>query len=254
MKNIKLVLSYDGTDFCGFQMQKNLRTVASELDKALSTINGKKINFTCSGRTDTGVHAEGQVINFYTEKENMSEFNWICALNSYLPRDIRVIDASFVPLEFNARRSTLFREYQYFIVNEKTISALWYRYASLYFYEELDIDLLQKYANNLLGENDFTSFCSVNDKNISKSRFIKKFEISKDKNIVKFRIIGNAFLQHMIRIIVGAMLELHKEKRPPEDIRKILLAKDRSLAGPTYYSKGLCFKKVYYTEEDLKLI
>ena len=251
MKNIKLILSYDGTDFYGFQVQKNLRTVASELIQAISTINENPTNITCSGRTDTGVHAEGQVVNFHTEKENMNEFNWICALNGNLPRDVRIIDATFVPPEFNARRSSLFREYWYRIVNDKTISALWYRYASLYFYEKLDVNLLQEYANELLGENDFTSFCSAGDANISKSRNIRSISVSREDNIITFKIIGNAFLQHMIRIIMGTMLELHKNKKTPEDMRKILLAKDRNLAGVTYHPKGLCFKKVYYNKEEL---
>ncbi|HOV15126.1 MAG TPA: tRNA pseudouridine(38-40) synthase TruA [Spirochaetota bacterium] len=253
MKNIKLTLSYDGTDFYGFQIQKNLRTVASELIKAIEKINGVETNIICSGRTDTGVHADGQVVNFFTEKTNLTEYNWVCALNSYLPRDIRILDAEFVSEKFNARRSALFREYQYRIINAKTISALDFRYCSHYFYEKLDIELLQKYADYLLGENDFTSFCCAGDSSLSKCRFIHSVKFERFGDLVTFKIIGNAFLQHMIRIIIGTLLMLHKEKKEPVEMQKILQAKNRDLAGTTYFSKGLCFKRVYYSKEELNI-
>ena len=216
MKNLKLTLSYDGTDFYGFQPQKNLRTVGEELDRAITKINGIKTNITCSGRTDTGVHADGQVVSFLTQKTNLKEFNWICALNSFLPKDIRVLDAEFVDVDFSARRSAIFREYWYRIINAKSISALWFRYASHYFYETLDIGLLQEYANMLLGENDFTAFSSINDVSNSKKRYIRSVKFEKDGDLITFKIIGNAFLQHMIRIIIGTILELHKDKRDPK--------------------------------------
>ena len=245
--NVKLILSYDGTDYCGFQSQTNGNTIEDNLKKAISQITSSKISIYCAGRTDSGVHAEGQVVNFYTDKKNMSEKNWVNALNSILPMNIRILKAEFVDDNFHARRSALYREYWYKITNAPVISALNNRYSILYKYP-LNIELLQEYCNILVGEHDFTSFCALSDMSKSKVRYIHSINIERNGFIIYIKIIGNAFLQHMIRTILGTILKLHRFEMPCSEMKKILEGKNRRLAGPTFAAKGLTFQTVYYTQ------
>lgn len=247
-QNIKLVLSYDGTDFHGFKSQPGKRTVESELLKAIFKISGEKPKLICAGRTDAGVHAEGQVVNFFSNKKSLTELNWLNALNTYLPWDIRILKCEFCSSKFNARRSAIYREYRYQIVNSPVISALISRYASHYRLP-LDIELLKEYTKYLIGEHDFSSFSASSDESKSKFRFIHSIEIKKINNLIIFRIIGNAFLHKMVRNIIGTIIELHKNKAEPIEMKRILDAKNRNLAGPTYEAKGLIFYKVYYPED-----
>ena len=252
--NVKITLSYDGTDYCGFQLQTGVRTIEEELEKGLLKITKVPTKLNCAGRTDSGVHAEAQVINFFTSIKSMNENNWIQAFNSVLPKDIRINACEFQDNDFHARRSSIYREYWYNITNSSTISALLYRFSAQFYFFKLDENLLRLYGNEICGEHDFTSFCSANDVSLSKSRFIHSIKVERTGDQIVIKIIANAFLQHMIRIIVGTMLKLHKENKPPEDMKRILLAKDRQDAGTTFVPKGLVFKKVYYDESVLKKI
>jgi tRNA pseudouridine38-40 synthase len=251
-RNIKLILSYDGTDYSGFQSQKNARTIEDELKCSLKKIAEHEISIHCAGRTDAGVHAEEQTVNFHTTRTGMKEINWIKALNSILPRDIRVMNCEFVNDDFHARRSAIYREYWYNIINSQTISALSVRFAARFPYFSINPGLLQSYGSILLGENDFSSFCASGDVCESKYRYIHSIRVEKETDFVTIKIIANAFLQHMVRIIIGTMLLLHKTDEKPEKMKNILLSKNRSLAGPTYIPDGLVFKKVYYDESILK--
>ncbi|MCG8568643.1 MAG: tRNA pseudouridine(38-40) synthase TruA [Spirochaetes bacterium] len=247
MPNIKLILSYDGTDFAGFQSQVDQRTIEDELKLAIRKIEKKdKVTIYCAGRTDTGVHAEEQVINFYTEQQNMEPFNWIMAMNSLLPHDIRVIQCELVANEFNARRSAIKREYWYHLYNGPFISALQYRYAAHY-PKILSLDKLQQYIPYFIGEHDFTSFCASTDSSFSKVRRIESFFIEKKNDQFIFKITGNAFLHHMIRTIIGTILNMVKNDEDPAKIEKLIKVKDRNQAGPTYYACGLVLKRVYYS-------
>jgi len=246
--NVKLTLSYDGTNYFGFQTQESGNAVADKLISSISKIEGENVEITCAGRTDSGVHAEGQVVNFFTSKVKLNENSWRDAINSSLPKDIQVIEAEFVPDTFNARTSACFREYWYKIVNAPVMPPLSVRFALHYKYP-LDLELMKKYCPELLGEQDFTVFSAVTDTNISKKRFVYSASLEKDEDIVTFKITANAYLHNMIRIIVGTFLKFQKEKRPPEEIKKILLSRDRTLAGPTISPKGLVFKKVYYPDD-----
>lgn len=246
--NIKLTLSYDGTDYFGFKCQKDKKSIESELLKAISNITDERIKLICAGRTDAGVHANGQVVNFFTEKIRLKEDNWLNALNTFLPHDIRIHNVEFCDEKFNARRSAFFREYRYQIVNAPYISALINRFASLY-NKPLNIALLQEYANYLIGEHDFSSFSASSDENKTKTRFIHTLTVTKENDLVTIKIIGNAFLHKMVRNIVGTLLFLHKNNSEPIQMKKILEARDRNLAGPTHEAKGLIFYKVYYSKE-----
>lgn len=247
--NIKLVLSYDGTTYNGFQSQENKNTIEDYLKKAICTIlKTDTIKVYTAGRTDSGVHALGQIVNFFAEN-SMREKNWILGLNSLLPSDIKVIDCQFVDDNFNARRSALYREYLYKIANSKYISALDNRYYTHIYSTKLDTDKLNQYTQYLIGEMDFTSFCSANDTNKTKIRsiFYANFSDIGDNKIV-FKIIGNAFLQHMVRIIIGTIIELYKNNESPIKIKEIIESKNRQLAGVTFSPKGLVLKKIYYQD------
>ncbi|HOJ64457.1 MAG TPA: tRNA pseudouridine(38-40) synthase TruA [Spirochaetota bacterium] len=252
MNNIKLTISYDGTNYCGFQIQKDNRTVEYVLKESISQILKENVKIYCAGRTDTGVHAEGQVVNFYSPNPNIKEKNWILALNSILPDDIRVMNCEIVSPDFNARNDAILREYWYHIINAPVISALQKRYVTHFYKFNLDIDLLNRYASQFLGENDFTSFSSANDMSKSKKRYVHSFVVEKVDNMFIFKIQGNAFLQHMVRIIIGTMIDLHKRNSPSEKIKEIMQAKKRSMAGLTFPPNGLVFKKVYYNENEIK--
>lgn len=250
--NIKLVISYEGTNYSGFQSQKKENTVANQLKKAIQIITDvEDMKIYCAGRTDAGVHALGQVINFFTEKTNLNEDNWIKALNSYLPKDIRILSCEFAAHGFNARKSAYSREYWYKLINSPVISALDYKFSGHYI-NPLNIELLNKYCSYLIGEHDFTSFCSSIDTSKTKYRYIHSVKIEKHGDMIIFKIIGNAFLHKMIRTIIGTLLKLHKEKKEPETMKQIIEAKNRKLAGPTFSAKGLIFYKVYYTDDFIK--
>lgn len=249
--NIKLTLSYDGTNYNGYQSQLNGITIEDNLKDAITKITSKKIKLYCAGRTDAGVHAEGQVVNFTTDKVNMNEENWLLALNSILPHDIRILKCEFVSKDFHARKSAFYREYWYYIINDITISALKNRYSVLYI-NPLKIDLLQEYCNVLIGEHDFTSFTALKDRSKSKIRFIHSIKVEKENNLIIIKFIANSFLHKMIRNIIGTLIKLHRFEKPSSELVKILGKKDRRIAGPTFSPRGLIFKKVYYKEISSK--
>jgi tRNA pseudouridine38-40 synthase len=249
--NIKMTLSYDGTNYCGFQSQVSGNTIEDNLKKVISKI--LKIDHVvlyCAGRTDSGVHARGQVINFHISKKNMNEDNWLHAMNSLLPADIRILSCEYVPMTFHSRRSAIAREYVYQLTNSPVISALSNRYSCHYRFP-LDINLLQSYCKELIGEYDFTSFCSLSDTNKSKIRCIHLININKVDDLIIIKIIGNAFLYNMIRIIIGTIINQQKNNADAGVIRKILEAKNRKMAGHTFPAKGLIFNKVYYERNEL---
>ncbi len=245
--NIKLTLSYDGTNYNGYQSQLNGNTIEDNLKNAITKIISKKIKLYCAGRTDAGVHAEGQVVNFTADKTRMNEENWLLALNAILPYDIRILKCEFVDKEFHARKSAFYREYWFNIINNITISALKNRYSVLY-NNPLKIDLLQEYCNVLIGKHDFTSFAALKDRSKSKIRNMHSIKVERENDLVIFKFIANSFLHKMIRNIIGTIIKLHRFEKPATELVKILDKKDRRAAGPTFSPRGLIFKKVYYEE------
>lgn len=242
MKNIKLTIEYDGTDFCGWQEQPDLRTVQGEIKKSLSYIFQTDIKLTGSGRTDTGVHAAEQVANFYCHSD-FTLYRIKAALNGTLPKDIRIINVEEVPSDFHARFNAKKREYHYQIAKyEKAIN----RYYSWFYKHKVDVELMHRTSQHLLGRHDFQSFCQ------SKSdvkHYICNVEMIKweeKTDLIIFKIVANRFLHNMVRIIVGTILEIGAGKIEPETLKLILNAKDRRSAGPTIPAKGLILFKVYY--------
>ncbi len=246
MPNYKIKIQYDGTDFHGWQIQKDKRTIQGEISKALITITGKRIRITGSGRTDAGVHALDQTANFYTTL-NIEADSMLRALNSLLPPSIRIMSSKIMDNSFNARFHCIEKTYRYSIYRGRIINPFLYRY-NLHYYYPLNIEDMKKAAEYMIGEKDFTSFTSKSSaKNHVKE--IKRIEFKEEGDILTIFFTGNGFLRYMVRTIVGTLLEVGGGKILPKDIPKIIEAKDRALAGPTSPPQGLFLYRAKYPEE-----
>jgi len=243
-KNIKLVFSYDGTDFVGFQRQKKGRTVQGVLEEALLSITGENIKVYGSGRTDSGVHALRQVCNFYTSsKIPGNRFAYLLVYN--LPKDIIPLYSDEVPFFFHARKSACFKTYLYILNLSPFNNILTSRY-TLHYPFKLDILKMKEASSFLLGTHDFSSFCAKTNVT-SFVRTIYSCEVKKLKNLVFIKITGNGFLRNMVRIIVGTLVYVGRGKIPVHKIPLIIRACDRNLAGPTFPSRGLFLLDVGFT-------
>ena len=246
MNNIKITIQYDGTDFYGWQIQPNLRTVQGEIYRAVQKVYGEKITIYGCGRTDAGVHALGQVANFRVPKMLVPINKVHIALNSYLNRDVRIIKAEEMEDDFNARASATFREYLYIVQNSSTSFPFYERYSWFYRKNVIDEKLINEYAKYLIGEHNFTSFCSTEDENDSKFRYLERVKAIRKGDTIYFIIRGNAFLHNMVRIIVGTLVEGQKKKMPTNFIEDILKSEDRSKAFVTAPAHGLYFRRAFF--------
>ena len=246
MRNIKLTIEYDGTNYCGWQVQENGPSIQAEIEKALQVTTGEKIRINGSGRTDAGVHARGQVANF-TTGSTIPQEKFAYALNSLLPRDIVIKDSVEVPADFHARYSAVGKKYSYLVVNSKFPSALLRNYAYHTGYcERLDIDRIEKGAEAFIGTYDFLGFMSTGSKVSDTVRTIYELSIKKEKELIRFNYKGNGFLYNMVRIITGTLLYAGIGKIKPEDIKEIIMSKNRDRAGITVPACGLYLEEVYY--------
>lgn len=244
MRNIKLILEYDGTSYHGWQKQPRLSTIQKKLEDSLFSLFRERIQTAAAGRTDAGVHAKGQVVNF-TAHASISSTCIQPALNSYLPKDIRVKKVSQVEPDFHARKSALRRVYRYLIYNGSFLSPF-YRNFVWWVPFNLDPDLMIKASKFLIGEHDFSSFQSQGSSVSSTLREIKKlFLFEKGKFIVTY-IEADSFLYKMARNIVGTLVEIGRKKIVACEMREILEARDRRMAGPTAPPQGLCLVRVEY--------
>ncbi|GMO11511.1 MAG: tRNA pseudouridine(38-40) synthase TruA [Treponemataceae bacterium] len=256
MRNILITLSYDGTDFAGWQKgAKNaagtpLRTVQGELEASLATIHGSATVVNGSGRTDSGVHALAQAANFVSPNDNIPVRNYVTALNSLLPHDIRIHDSREVPPDFHARFSAKNRTYKYFLQSAMP-SAHEMRYV-WHIRRSPDIATLNDMASVLLGEHDMSSFCASGDMSRSKNRFVKKASFSivpaqaiYDEKIC-FEICANAFLWNMVRTITGTLIEAEKKGFDRTYFATVLQKKDRTKAGITAPPQGLFLSEVVF--------
>lgn len=242
LRNIKLVLEFEGTNFLGWQRQASGRTVQAELEKALWKLFEEKIKVVGQGRTDRGAHALGFVANFKTSSK-LSIQNIKLGLNSYLPRDLLVKEAQEVSSDFHSRFQARSRTYQYKIFSGKT--SLYRNFTWPYSYR-LDLEKLKKATQVLLGENDFSSFCVAKSKRENNKCQVYKATWRKQGNILIFEITANRFLHSMVRILVGTLLEVGRGGLTPEDFFHILQAKDRRKAKKTAPAFGLYLVKVNY--------
>ncbi|MDP3013856.1 MAG: tRNA pseudouridine(38-40) synthase TruA, partial [Candidatus Subteraquimicrobiales bacterium] len=249
--NIKMVIEYDGTNYSGFQRQPNSLTIQGELEKALSVILREKVKVIGAGRTDAGVHALYQVANFKTSS-NIELSRLKHSLNSLLPADISIKSMDEVNPSFHSRRSAVLREYKYFILNRSCLSPFFEKYA--YFIPfELNLKAMQKAANFLVDTHDFSSFCVRSTRPKNPVRTV--FELSCERRdfpveeLIVIKIRANAFLHNMVRAIVGTLVKVGLEEIEPEEVERILEAKDRTLAGQTVPAKGLFLTYVGYEEK-----
>ena len=245
MRNIKMTVEYDGSRYKGFQRLKdNDMTIQGKIESVLSKMTNEDIEIIGSGRTDMGVHAYGQVVNFKTNNtdsiEKIQKY-----LYEYLPEDIVIRNIEETSERFHSRYNAKSKVYLYRIDNNKFHSAFNRRY-SYHVEKKLDINLMIKGSEFLIGEHDFTSFASSKSKKKSNVREIYSIEIKENKNLIEIYIEGNGFLYNMVRIIAGALVDVGLRKKSPEDIRTMLEAKNRIKSSDTAPAKGLFLYKVKY--------
>lgn len=244
MKRIKLVIAYDGTNYCGWQLQPGKPTVEAMLNRALSELLGEEITVIGASRTDSGVHALGNVAVFDTESRIPAE-KIAQAVNQHLPEDIRVQSSEEAAADFHPRRCVSRKTYEYRILNRR-IALPTERFYSSFIYYSLDVELMQRAAAYLIGEHDYKSFCSVKTQALDTVRTIYHLEVDKIGDIITIRVAGSGFLYNMIRIIAGTLLEVGRGAYPPETVQAMLAGRDRSLAGPTAPAQGLTLVKIEY--------
>lgn len=243
MNNIKLVIEYDGTNYVGWQQQKNGITIHGKLSKAIERVINEEVTLLGSGRTDAGTHAIGQVANFKT-KSNIPVYNLVKAINAYLPKDIVVRSAKKVPEKFHSRYSAKSKIYCYTILNSNIRNAIGRNYC-LHYSTPLDIEKMQKASKVLMGKHDFSAFKSKSEV-LSSVRTIMKLEIKKKGKFLMFTVEADGFLYKMVRSIVGTLLEVGKGKMTITEFKKIVKSGIRANAGNTVAANGLCLLKVKY--------
>ncbi len=246
MRNIKIILEFDGTGFHGWQAQSGTgqRTVQEEVERAISRLAGEKVKATSSGRTDAGVHAFGLVANFRTARE-IPATAWAPALNRLLPGDVRVIVSEQVPDEFHARFSARGKVYRYLVLNAHEPTAI-FRDHAWHVAKPLRMKIMRDAAKSLLGRRDFSSFRASQCGAESPIRTLRSIEIRKRGAFIEFTLEADAFLMHMARNIVGTLIEAGLGRFTREDVKRILRARSRSAAGIVAPPQGLYLMHVFY--------
>lgn len=247
MKRVRMVVAYDGTAYRGWQLQPNGITIEQVLNRELTALLKEPISVIGASRTDSGVHARGNVAVFDTE--NRMPADKICfALNQRLPEDIRVQSSEEVPADWHPRKANCTKTYEYKVLNRKISMPLERLYAH-FCYFNLDLDKMREAAAYLVGEHDFKSFCTVRTQAEETVRTIYSLDITKQDDMITIRISGSGFLYNMVRIIAGTLLEVGMGAYPPEHVEEILDARDRQAAGRTAPARGLTLVSMEYQKE-----
>ena len=244
MKRIKLTVAYDGTDYCGWQVQPNGMTVEEILNRELSALTGEEVKVIGASRTDAGVHAEGNVAVFDTETGIPAE-RIAYALNCRLPEDIVAVKSEEVPGDRHPRYQCSVKTYEYRILNREMPDPVCRR-STVHVSYPLNLGDMRTAAGYLKGEHDFKSFCSPHTEVKDTVRTVHSLEIEKEGDIITVRISGNGFLYNMVRIIVGTLINVGRGACPPEKVKEILEARDRRKAAATAPAKGLVLKHIRY--------
>lgn len=244
MKRIKLIVAYDGTRYCGWQVQPNGETIEGVLNRALSDLLKEDIKVTGASRTDSGVHSLGNVAVFDTESRIPPE-KISFALNQRLPEDIVVQDSCQVADDFHPRHCDSRKTYEYRILNRKFPMPT-RRLDTYFFYRNLDLELMRQGASFIEGTHDFKSFCSANSPVEDTVRTVYSVKVEREESIISIRVQGSGFLYNMVRIIAGTLIQVGLGEIKPEEIPGILEAKDRSAAGPTAPAHGLTMIGIEY--------
>jgi tRNA pseudouridine38-40 synthase len=245
MRNIKLLIEYDGTNYLGWQVQVRGLTIQGVIEEKLARLTGEKIHLIGSGRTDAGAHALGQVASFKTESQ-MAVRTLQKALNSLLPPDIVIQKTEEVEEDFHARKSPKGKIYEYRILNRETRSAF-HRLYAWHMPQRLNLEEMEGATRILIGEHDFSCFRSVGTPTRTAIRKVFRAEWKKNREgFLFFEIEANGFLKQMVRAIVGTLVEVGKGRISVEGFKKILASRERSKAGPTAPARGLFLKRVQY--------
>jgi tRNA pseudouridine38-40 synthase len=245
MRNIRLTVSYDGTDFNGWQTQPGYRTVQETLEQAIAKLTGEaKVRVNASGRTDAGVHAVGQVVNFYTSSEHPPVV-FARAVNAHLPADVVVRDPADVPEAFDANRDARRKLYRYVIHDGPVPDPFLRRYA-MHSRHPLDAAAMRRAAEPLKGRHDFHSFETEWPNRMSSVRTITHLSINRYADYIWIDVEADGFLYNMVRAIAGTLVNVGRGYWPEEQVAKILQAEDRALAGPTAPAQGLFLMRVTY--------
>lgn len=247
MRRIRLVVAYDGTNYCGWQIQPNGITVEEVLNRTLCKMTGEAITVIGASRTDSGVHAMGNVAVFDTESTIPPE-RFSYALNQRLPDDIVIVSSDEVPADWHPRYRNCEKTYEYHVLNTRTPVPT-KRLTNYFVSFPLDEKKMQQAAEYLKGEHDFVSFCNVLTDVEDTVRTITALDILRDGEEITIRITGNGFLYNMVRIIVGTLIRVGRGFYEPEQVREILEAKNRKAAGVTAPPQGLMLMQIDYGEE-----
>ena len=249
MRNIALKLTYVGTAYHGWQIQKNAVTVEETLEAALSSVVGHPVKCTGAGRTDAGVHARVYIANFHTTSTIPCD-RIPLAVNTRLPNDIVVVKATQVPMEFNAIGSCIKKEYTYRIYNTR-LGNPFYVDRAWFYPRRLDETIMQRAADQFVGTHDFRAVRSVGTETRTTVRTVYYFDIRRDGDMIECKVCANGFLYNMVRAMVGTVVYAAEGKLSPEDIPAILESGNRTLAGPTVPPGGLYMTKLWYDEDVL---
>ncbi len=244
MKNYKIVVEYNGKNYSGWQIQEGKVTIQGELERAVFEVTGETTQVVGSGRTDAGVSAKAQVANFLINKEmNLNKF--ALALNAHLPDDIAVRQVEFVDEDFSARFSSKKKTYNYYFYVSNIRHPLYDNYALQV--KKSDVENMKKACKYLIGEHDYSSFVARNSGKTNFVRTIYEASIEHvEEDLYCFSVTGSGFLYNMVRIIMGTLIMIGEGKKTPEDMQKIINAKNRTIAGKTVGSVGLVLKDVKY--------
>ncbi len=246
MRNLKLVLSYVGTRYAGWQVQPGQPTIQGVLEERLSSMLKETIRLAGAGRTDAGVHARGQVANFLTGSRIPLE-GLRRGINARLPEEIRVLLVEEVPLDFQSRADATSKEYCYRVACGDLVSPFEAPFVTLV-RGRLDAQAMHEAARGLVGRHDFTSFCPANCRLENRTRTILKSSVDADGDRIEYRVQGEGFLRHMVRTIAGTLIEVGRGRLPAGAMGTILAARDRRAAGPCAPARGLVLEGVCYGE------
>ena len=249
---IALLCRYDGSNYHGFQIQPNNNTIQEEIEKSLKKINKKDVRLYMSGRTDSGVHAYGQVLHFDTDL-NIPDVAWVKALNATIPKDIRIVGAMAVSEDFHVRYNSTQKTYYYKLYIGREVDPFLLNYVGKHSFD-FNFEKAQEALKYFIGEHDFSSFCSKNSSVEDKVRTIYSLTMEKDSinpNIINFEITGNGFLYNMVRIIIGTIQNVAAGKYEADYIKEILDKRERQFAGPKADAAGLYLKEVVYDDDKV---
>ncbi len=248
MRNLRLVIAYHGAAYSGWQIQPNVPTVQGAIEKQLLALTRVPCRVRAAGRTDAGVHAAGQVANFFTES-TITPKAFFRGLNSRLPRDVAIHSVEEVPLDFDSRRHNRGKHYRYSIWNSPTPSPN-LTSTSLHIHRSLDLVAMARATHHLIGTHDYSTFRAADCQRENRVRSLFRCSISRDGSLVHIHVEGSAFLQNMVRIIAGTLIDVGRGRRDPDSLKEMLQAQDRRRAGFTARPHGLCMMRVFLAPVD----